>query len=50
MTLALAFCLLALIFFYLKIYRRRTRVSIADIPGPKPESFILGMTHDLVVE
>lgn len=26
-----------------RIYRRFSRISIADVPGPAPESFILGM-------
>lgn len=25
-----------------KVYRRATRISIANVPGPKPDSFILG--------
>jgi len=24
------------------LYRRSSRISIADIPGPKPDSFLLG--------
>jgi hypothetical protein len=28
------------------IYRRLTRISIADVPGPTPESFILGAHID----
>jgi hypothetical protein len=24
------------------LYRRWTRISISDIPGPEPESFLLG--------
>jgi hypothetical protein len=25
------------------VYRRWARISVADIPGPEPESFLLGM-------
>ncbi|KAJ7275784.1 cytochrome P450 [Mycena rebaudengoi] len=30
------------------IYRRWTRISIADIPGPEPESFLLGCLPELL--
>jgi len=47
---ALTLCFLSLSLLYFKIYRWRTRISIADIPGPKPESFILGTSYDLVAK
>jgi len=50
MTYALTLCFLSLSLLYFKIYRWRTRISIADIPGPKPESFILGTSYDLVAK
>lgn len=31
------------------LYRRYTRISIAHIPGPRSESFILGMLMAYVV-
>ncbi|KAJ7278476.1 cytochrome P450 [Mycena rebaudengoi] len=30
------------------IYRRWTRISIADVPGPEPESFLLGSLPELL--
>jgi hypothetical protein len=32
-----------LIILVYSIYRRLSRISVADVPGPSPESFILGM-------
>ncbi|KDQ56231.1 hypothetical protein JAAARDRAFT_158180 [Jaapia argillacea MUCL 33604] len=32
------------------IYRRFTRISIADVPGPAPESFLLGNLRELFQE
>ena len=34
--------------FLYSIYRRFTRVSLADIPGPPAESFLLGTSPRLV--
>lgn len=38
----------ALAFFVLhKIYKRLHKISLSDVPGPQPESFILGTTKSL---
>jgi hypothetical protein len=35
--------LLGLLGIFYALYRRATHTSIAQIPGPEPESFLLGM-------
>ena len=37
------YALVTLILAAYVIYRRLNRVSIADIPGPEPESWLMGM-------
>jgi hypothetical protein len=42
MAFALPFVAVALLAVIYQLYRKLTRISVADIPGPEPESFILG--------
>ena len=42
MALALPFIAVVLLTVLYQLYRKLTRISVADIPGPEPESFILG--------
>lgn len=35
--------ILATILVVFEAYRRLTRISIAKVPGPEPESFLLGL-------
>lgn len=40
----ISYGLLCAIVLYI-LYKRATRISLADIPGPEPESFFLGEYH-----
>ncbi|KAJ6595685.1 cytochrome P450 [Mycena vulgaris] len=40
-------CVLAAVLTVYTFYRRWTRISVTDIPGPEPESFLLGCLPEL---
>jgi len=42
MAFAPPFIVVALLAVLYQLYRKLTRISVADIPGPEPESFVLG--------
>lgn len=42
MVFALPFVAVALLTVLYRLYQKLTRISISDIPGPEPESFVLG--------
>ncbi|KAF8963608.1 cytochrome P450 [Flammula alnicola] len=42
MALALPLLGLALLAVFYRLYRRFSRISVSDIPGPEPESFVIG--------
>jgi hypothetical protein len=44
MTLIVLYALLSLLGILYALYRRAMHTSIAKIPGPEPESFLLGMS------
>ncbi|KAJ3514485.1 hypothetical protein NLJ89_g2346 [Agrocybe chaxingu] len=48
MSLILSFVSLALLAALYKIYRRLTRTPVSNIPGPEPESFVLGNLRQLI--
>lgn len=47
MALLIPFTTLSVLAVLYAIYRRLTRISIAHIPGPPPESFLLGISFHL---
>jgi hypothetical protein len=53
MTVILLCVLLSILCIFYALCRRATRTSIAQIPGPEPESFLLGIVtspfHPLIV-
>ena len=42
MAFASPFVAVALLAILYQLYRKLTRTSVSDIPGPEPESFVLG--------
>ncbi|TFK45416.1 cytochrome P450 [Heliocybe sulcata] len=43
-----ALCFLSAVALLVAVYRRYTRLTLADVPGPKAESFLLGNMRELM--